>query len=284
MHHSPQEGKMTEPTSTAVAKVEDGGVGSLPAELQQAIALRKMHNIAAAELAKLSWGEKLDLVTRRGISEWARQFGIDPQTEIDLLGGKLYPNAKYYLRRLSEFVAEGVVEYAVADHIGRDSRLEKLAEDGDEWAKGEAARRMRERIRHGVREEAVAACVFRIKLRHVGEEIVGVKQIVTDKNDPVGKGNPMETVETRAARRAMRLIASHVPRFQAEEARLDTAMAVKSQEISAKIATFKAENAQRGITPLALSATSAYGEDDPAATPDADDLALDQQLLDEEAA
>lgn len=276
----------TETPGTAVAKVEEG-VGALPPELQQAIALRKMHNIAAAELAKLSWGEKLDLVTRRGISEWARQFGIDPQTEIDLLGGKLYPNAKYYLRRLGEFVAEGVVEYAVADHIGRDSRLEQLADAGDEWATAERSRRMRERIRHGIREEAVAACVFRIKLRHVGEEIVGVKQIVTDKNDPVGKGNPMETVETRAARRAMRLIASHVPRFQSEEVRLDAALATKSQEISAKLVQFKAENQPRGITPLALSATSAYGEDEPTQptpTVDPDDLALDQQMVDEEAA
>lgn len=226
---------MSEPTGTAVAEVATEGVGALPQYMRDAINHRKQLNVVAGEMAKLTWGEKMDQQTRRAVADWAHRYGVDPATEMHVLGGNVYPNAKYYLRRLGELVRAGKVDYAAPDFIHYDTRLTMLAKDGDKWAGEELVRRQRERILHDVREEAIAACVFRIKLAGMPTEITGCKAIYGDKADPVGKGSPMETVETRAARRAIRMIASHVPDVVQEIVKMEADV----EKVSARVESFR---------------------------------------------
>lgn len=253
---------------------EKYGVGDLPPSIQQALQLRKMQNVVAAELAKLSWGKNLEGTTLRAIAEYGRKFRIDPTTELDVLGGRLYPNARYYLRRLAEKVTEGEIQYAVADHIHVDPRLIEMARQAppEGASAGEAAlyagfreqairelgRRQAARVEYNVPDAATAAVVFRVKHRKLDREVVGVKWCGggTRKNDPVGDQFPVETAESRAARRAMRQLVSHMPTYAEEYA----AMEAEGVKIEAKIA----EDAARFIPPRGGTSQLAHSDlDDP---------------------
>lgn len=217
------------------------GIGALPLAVQQQLELRKAMNIMAAELAKLSWGKALDQDTRRAISEWGRRFSVDVTTELDLLGNRLYLNASYYLRRLTGLIEQGLVEYAYPDHIEVDPRLEALATSADTEVAGKATaeihRRAFERIRHQADEKAKSTVVFRVKLYALREETTGCKWAGngTRKNDPVGEQFPVESSESRAARRCVRQLVSHVPQVAQE---LELA-ATEAETISARIAAAK---------------------------------------------
>ncbi len=190
------------------------GIGHLPPEIQQALELRKSRNLVAAQIAGLSWGSGIDQDTRRAVASWGQQFRVDVTTEIHVLGGRVYLNAAFYLRRLGELIDAGLVEYAIADHVEDDSRLAKMGAEGE----GEATRRLRERLKHGIPDKCVSAVVFRVKLRSMDQEVNGSKWCGTGKlnakgnlADPIGEQFPVETSESRAARRTMRLLSSHVP-------------------------------------------------------------------------
>lgn len=204
-------------------------IGDLPAHLQQALELRKLSNQIAGKIAELNWGQKLDLVTRRAVADWARTYNVDPSTEIHVLGGNLYLNAAYYIRRLAQLIERGLVEYAYADHIEDDPRLTALKNDGI----GEYNRRLRERIKYQVPDKAASSVVFRVKLRSMDREIVGVKWCgnQTRKNDPVGDAMPVETSETRAARRAVRQIVTHIPALAGEIIEAEDAAELVSERI-----------------------------------------------------
>lgn len=215
---------------TDIQMVEKAAVGTLPPEVQKQLELRKLSNQIAGKLAEMNWGKSLDWQTRRAVADWGQQFRVDVTTEIDVLGSNIYLNARFYLRKLSEMIAAGLVEYAIADHIEDDDRLKKLGPEGE----GEYTRRLRERIMHGVPDAAKSAVVFRVKLRNLTQEITGIKWCGggTRKNDPVGEAFPIEAAETRAARRAMRLIASHVPiNLSAEVQEIEGAAEIVSQRI-----------------------------------------------------
>ncbi len=198
---------------TDVALTRDS-VGVLPPEVRNAIALRKMQNQVASQLASMNWGKALDLDTRRALADWGQTMGVDVSTEIDVLGSNIYLNSRFYLRKLGELIASGVVEYAYADHVEHDDRLTTLGAEGE----GEASRRLRERLMYRLDDKAVSAVVFRVKLRNMEREVTGAKQCGTGKKtsygklaDPVGEEFPTETSESRAARRCMRLLVTHVP-------------------------------------------------------------------------
>jgi hypothetical protein len=205
-----------EPTAVAVRDVSHG-VGRLPPEVEQQLQLRRMRNQIAGELAKQNWGKSLDENTRRAIADWGQQFRVDTTTEIQVLGGNVYPAAVFYLRKLSEMIDAGLVEYAYPDHVEADSRLRALGPEGE----GEFNRRLRERIKHAIPDAAASSVIFRVKLRSMDQEVTGTKWCGggTRKNDPVGEQFPVETSETRAARRCMRQITSHVPPAVASEIR-----------------------------------------------------------------
>lgn len=240
--------QVKESTGTAVATRDEHdeaqAVGKLPPEIQQAIELRKMQNIVAAKLAGLSWGQNLDHNTRRAIAEYGRRYGIDVTTEMDILGNRPYLNSRYYLRRLAELVEAGLVEYAVPDHIEADPRLAEIAADKNapahirESAIAENYRRAMMRVEFQAPDKAASVVVFRIKLRALTREIVGCKWAGngTRKNDPVGEASPVESSESRAARRAVRQIASHVPAFARQVEEVEIAAAELEGQIHASIA------------------------------------------------
>lgn len=228
-------------TTTDVAPMR--GIGHLPPEIQHALQLRKMRNVVAAKIAGMSWGEKIDDETRRAVAEWGQQFRVDVTTEIFILGNRVYVNAAFYLRRLSELIADGLVEYAIADHVEDDPRLKQLGPEGE----GEYSRRLRERIKYAVPDKAASAVVFRVKLRSMDLEVAAAKWCGngTRKNDPVGEAFPVESAESRAARRCMRLIVSHVPAAVAGEIEaIEGSAAVLSERVAVGRARVKDQSAR----------------------------------------
>jgi hypothetical protein len=200
-----------DPTSkTALA------IGTLPEEIKNALILKRQQNIVSAQIAETNWGKGLDRDTRRAIADWAQRVGIDPATELNVLGGNFYKNAYYYLRRQAELLEIGVIEYAYAEHVEVSKPLAEMARRDDaagKWAKEELDRRAMQRIMYNIPPEAVSSVVWHIKVRGVQIEFVGVKWCGggTRKKDPVGDEFPVETSETRAARRAMRMLADWNP-------------------------------------------------------------------------
>lgn len=207
----------TEPGTAVAATQKQDFLGALPPALRAAYELRQADALMRSEVAKQSWGEKLDNKQRYAISAFCQRHNLDP-TMIDLLGGKLYRNANFWLDRLAKMFAAGKVEYAYPDYITVDPRLEKIAADKSdperaELARKEKNRREDERVRWQVPDEALAACVFRVKLVGI-QEVAGCKPVLASGNDPVGKGNPVTTAETRSARRALRKLVEVVPEIQ----------------------------------------------------------------------
>lgn len=198
------------------------GVGKYPAHIQAAIEARRMLSRVAAEVAALSWGREMDQTSRVALARWGQEYGIDITTEIDILGGKPYLNARFYLNRAVELQREGVLEYLVPDHIHVDKRLEALARgEGEtaERARRELDRRAMERIAFNAPDEAKAIVVARAGVRAPSGALVeftGCKWTGggTKKSDPIGEAAPVETAETRAYRRVLRLLVSHVPKAQ----------------------------------------------------------------------
>lgn len=193
---------------------------SLPPEILAAIELRKAQNLVTAQLAALNWGKALDIEARRAVAEWGRRNNVDVTTEIDVLGNNIYLNARFFLRKLSDMIDAGLVEYAVDDYVHADARLAKI---GTEQAIREDERRAMERIKHGIPEAATGACIFRVKLKSMSEEVTGANWCGggTRKSDPVGEAEPVKTAGSRAARRAMRKLASHLPRLAKDMADLE---------------------------------------------------------------
>jgi hypothetical protein len=220
----------------AAANGEVLAIGELPAAVRAAVEQRKMLARAAAELATTSWGAKLDMGVRVAVARWGEVQGVDIATEIDVLGGRIYKNTRYYYRKLGELEARGVVAYARADHVHADPRLAKLAGakgPNAEKAAEEMARREWERVLHGLPDEATGACVFRIGLRQPDgsvREVTGAKACgVPGKSDPVGTAHPMETSESRAMRRAMLKLAGEEPAVRGlVEVDSDEGMALES--------------------------------------------------------
>lgn len=222
-------------TDTALTKREEREalIAKAPAVVQAGLEERRMRNAIAAEVARLSWGQNMSQQTARAVADWGLQHQVDVLTEVDVLGGKLYLNARFYIRKLADLIAAGAVEYAEADHVNADTRLEAWPE--------EKARRERERIKYQIPDEADGACVFRVKLKGMAREVVGVEWCggKLAKGDPVGSAEPAKTSETRAARRAIRLIASHVPTLKSEVAEIEYAAAEIEPAIEDDIASIE---------------------------------------------
>lgn len=251
--------------STGMVVTDNAAVGTLPVHVQQQLELRKLSNQIAGKLAEMNWGKQLDLATRRAVADWGRQFRVDVTTEIDVLGANIYLNSRYYLRRLAEMIERGLVEYAYADHIEVDARLDELKEDGV----GEKNRRLRERIAHQVPEKAASAVAFRVKVRSMSKEVVGVKWCGngTRPKDPVGDQFPVETSESRAARRAMRQLVSHVPLVADDVIEVEEAADRLGARIAEQQVAFVKSEAATTIAPKPMAASlnpaDPYGLDDP---------------------
>ena len=254
--------------------------GELPDEVKVALAQRKNQHLVAAKMSEMNWGRGLDEMTRRAVASYLERNKLD-LTEVDVLGGNLYRNSRYYKRRLAEMVEDGKIEYVKSDWVQVDKRLDVHAE---EWSTGEKTRRERVRIEYGIPDAAVGACVFRIKVRGVGVEFTAAKWCGggTRTADPVGDKFPMESSETRACRRAMTLCASSIPalRWREEElndAGIEVTALIKESNVASAKEVF-AEHPKAIKQPPADDPYSLHVAAEQAEQTDDDQLAFDAEI------
>jgi hypothetical protein len=220
--------------------------GILPAEAQALIQQRRLQREIAVAIASETWGKDLSHDMCMAVASYCQQNKLD-HSEIDILGGNLYRNAKYYKRRLAEAVEDGLVAYYRSDFIQKDARLEDAAAAGNEWASAESARRFQERAMRGAPDAATGCCIARIKMVGVEGEFAAVKWcgggtqkkrgkggVVYD-GDPVGDLFPIESSETRAIRRVMQLVISSIPHLRWQEDELSEVGASLSKVIKESV-------------------------------------------------
>lgn len=221
---------------------------------------QKLAQMTAA-VGALTWGSQLKAETLYAVARWCQVRDIDPVLELDVLGGKPLPNARWWLRKLGEL--GGALEYIREDMINADPRLEALAKAGDEEAKTESRRRLRERIKYFAPEEAAAICVVHIKVASMTEEVVGMQFAgggtgrkigsggVIKRGgdaDPIGEAFPGESAVTRAYGKAARVLSGFFPKLgkAASAAGDDEGLTEQITRDQARAA----EQAPRGIAPV----------------------------------
>lgn len=201
--------------------------------------------VAGALMAQ-DWGKNLTEHQARELARYGTAYGIDVLTEIHVLGGRIYLNAAFYENRLAPLIHAGVLEYATADNISPDPRLDDAINAGINyagpeifradveaqavWAYREKLRRERERVNWKIPPTATTAFVGRIKARAMPGEITDAKwhqqgRKITRRGqnnstyeadaDPVGDLSPVETVVSRALRRVAKRLVTHVPQLAA---------------------------------------------------------------------
>lgn len=192
----------------------------------------RITNAIALNIRKTQWGQDLHPLVAKAIAEWSRRHGIDAVTEVYVLGGNIYLNAQFYLNRLAPLIAAGLLTKAPTfTQFHDDDRLlgvitgtelpEGLPVSVVQAAQVQAAeewvRRRQLRVKYNVPEGAVAACLVEIHIKGVATPFEGVKFITDEQNkygkpaDPIGVAKPMETVETRALRRALKQCIAQLP-------------------------------------------------------------------------
>lgn len=219
-----------ESPTTAVAR-------PLPEAYRVAIEERKALNEVSRQIANQSWGKSLDGNTVRAIAEYARRYHIDPATELDILGGRIYRNANYFIRRGGDLLRRGIVTDIQVAHVNADPRLDALVSRNVAGAQDELDRRTLARIKHNIPDGAKGACVVSISLAS-GALVEGANYAGLEK-DPVGTANPGKTAESRAYRRAWRLLVDTIPELSAEEGEIS--------EAGAQVATVIAETQAREV-------------------------------------
>lgn len=201
--------------STAVARP------MIPPHIAAKIDERRAINEVARQIGNLSWGKGLTADGLRAVAEYARRYNIDAAAEIDILGGKIYRNAAYYIRRGAELLRAGIVTDISVEHVNADHRLTSMAERNVEGAQAELDRRELARIKHNIPDAAKGAVVVRIATAE-GAVVEGANYAGVGR-DPVGSENPGKTAETRAYRRAWRLLVDTIPQLKDEEGAADEA-------------------------------------------------------------
>jgi hypothetical protein len=259
--------------STALAKRVDTRVAEL-----------KERNALVAAIRSTQWGRDTTPEMQRAVAHYCHENGLDPVRHVEILGGRIYLTASFYEERGAPLLRDGSVKKEVPDFIHADARLDKLASEGDAWAKEEQTRRVRLRIQHGVPEAAAAACVQRFTLAD-GGTIVGVNWCGgTGRRDPVGDAEPTKTAETRAARRAWKQIADVIPGYGELVRPVEASARVVSESLPVSVV-----DAPRGPRALVGSGEDPYVEApippaqhsaDPAAS--AEDFQDDRDLVEAE--
>jgi len=242
----------------AVAK-PDRDAGLTPEARQHMAAIRATRALTVA-ITNEAWGTALTPQMRHAVAEYMRRHRLDV-SEVDILGGKIYRNGYYYRRRIAEMRAKSAVEWTEGEHIGPDKRLDTLASSSEPdlaeqrtWAIREQFRRLQERIRWAVPEDATHAYVVRVKLRADQKVLEGCDWITplrTKKGkfgekvaDPIGAEEPEKTVITRAWRRCGLLVAAEVPELRAEEAAMTADAEVVDAQVEQIATTEEAREAE----------------------------------------
>lgn len=268
---------MSETTAVAVTKP----AAVLPPDAQARIAENRERNAIVQAIRGTIWAKDLSDVQMRAVAQYCHKNNLDPVRHVEVLGGRIYLTSTLYEERAAPLIRRGDLVPHEPDHINADARLEALADAGDEWAKAEHMRRLRERIIHNVPEAAAGAVVYRITVAATGQTVVGVnwcgkglrmkkrKDGSTYDDDPVGGNEPAKTAITRAGRRAWKQVADAVPAYGAEFRVLEQDGAEVSDVIvQDAIATDSDRPRLHGGATIGASVTSdayGHGDDMPAA-------------------
>lgn len=236
---------------------------TLSPEQQRIVEERRAHGLMVQQIRGTVWAKDFSPETMRAVATWAAANNVEPVTEIEVLGGRLYLNARYYERKLSELAGLHQIDYAKPIWCHVDKRVEALASSGDEEMKAESRRRLKLRIEYALPDEADAACVYEIKHRNMTEPVRGAKAHVPGKKktikkkdggsftvdaDPVGDQSPFETIETRALRRAMLKLKEAFPGIRIAGSRDDDSIEV-NEVVHGNYEEVKAEREVKQITP-----------------------------------
>lgn len=200
---------------------------ALPPEAQALVDERRARNLMVSQIRGQLWGKDLNNDTIRAVAEYCRRNRLDAVRHVEILGGRLYLTAELYQELGAPLIARGEVIPLALDMITNDPRLAEIAAgDGPmaAWAREEADRRTKERIRLGAPDEATAVAVTKLQIAVSGAIMEGCnwcgggtrKKRITDKRtgqkidipaDPIGDLEPTKTAITRSARRAWKQIA-----------------------------------------------------------------------------
>jgi hypothetical protein len=259
---------------------------SLPPEQRAQLLLRQAMSRLAGAIAGTSWGKGISEQARRGVAAYCHQYGVDPITEIDWLGGSLYVNSAWYERKLGELRASGRVTDFWLDQIAADPRLQDIVQD-DKAPVDVREAAGRERIRKGVPDAATSAHVCYIKLPAGGHPIEGVKwggggtSVMQPRNgggmapNPIVEANAVLSTESQAIRRAVMQMASHVTGvLGVDPARMDDDLETLNVRVTANVAQDGMEPTDQGTRPQRLAAAPPV-----MALPAGDVYGLDQQMF-----
>jgi hypothetical protein len=157
----------------------------LAEKVQQQRAVAEM----AAAIAETSWGQKVSPLLRAQITRYAFEIGADPARHLDVLGGRPYLNAAFYMELVA--VDPGYLR-SETQFIHDDDRA--TPEDREE--------RKGQRVTFGVPEGVKGAAIVTLYFKDGRGPHKGCKWSPSNKNDPVGTEFPVLTAETRAWRKA----------------------------------------------------------------------------------
>lgn len=213
---------MTE-TGTAVAKKEKGtlyerllSLAKTPEERERAFALAERHQQQqlvqelVAEIKANAWGNKVSPALRVELVKWTLDVGADPVSELDILGGAPYLNARYWMRMVSaepDFLRaeEQWVHHdprATDEENEERRRLRVLHAIPDHIAATVGLHRdQKEAARNKPPIPVTAAVVLSLYFDGRGP-FIGKKWSPSRANDDVGMDHPEASALTRAWRKA----------------------------------------------------------------------------------
>lgn len=214
------------PEPTAVARRVDARVAEL-----------KERNALVAAIRSTQWGKECSPEMQRAVAHYCHENGIDPVRHVEVLGGRIYLTSELYDEKGAPLIRDGIIIPDEPEYINADARLDELAADGYDEAKGESQRRKFLRAKYNVPEKAAAAVVQRFRIAASGAVIVGVNWCGggSRQRDPVGDAEPAKTAQTRARRRAWRQIAEVIPGYAATIRPLEAAARIASEELPVSV-------------------------------------------------
>ena len=213
------------------------------------IAALRERNAMVAQIRGTQWGLGIDSRVAKAVAHYCLELGLDPVRHVEVLGGRIYLTAEFYLERGAPFIRSGAIVPHEPEFINVDPRLEALAKSPDvetaTWAKAETLRRVKARIEHNAPEAAISTCVQRLTIAATGKTIVGVNWCGggTRKKyksgggmvdaDPIGDLEPTKTSITRAGRRVWKQIADVIQNYGAQVRPIEARAVLLNEDIEA---------------------------------------------------
>jgi hypothetical protein len=219
---------------TAVATKQKGSflermleLAKTPEERERAFQLAERHaqnqlvQEITAELTVKSWGANASVALRTETVRWALEVGADPSTEVDILGGKPFLNANYWIRLVAvepDFMRPEEI-WVHHDERASPEENEKRKELRVQYAIPDAIaatvglhRDQKERAAKNPPIPVKAAVLVFLHFKERGP-FLGKKWSPTRANDDVGMDHPEASALTRAWRKAALAAVRRKPPF-----------------------------------------------------------------------